>query len=673
VLARTVRRNVRTSERSVRELLRALAPTLLLAVILALALALGTKQPAAAFLDGAVFAVVCLLWTAWRIRRQRPRGRGRRLSLRRGLGGVGVLAVAAGLAVLAVPAVARGLDRSVLRDYVVPPLNLSQYPSPLVGYRKYTKDANRLWDQTLFTVTGLPEDSWVRIATLNDYDGTVWGTTDEASFNRVGARLTVPETVPAGQAATIHVTIGEAYAGASDLNPWLPEAGVVTGLTFEGPRAHELATSLHYSRELSSGILPTRLRAGDSYTMTTTIAQLALPDDVQPFSRPALTDNAQGLLTNLVATWVGDAPDLHARLDAVARYLRDNGAYTNGGPNEEQYLPGHSTGRLSTFMQSPQPAGDDEQFAATYALIANHLGVPARVVFGARPDGAGVVRGSAVHARVEVHVADRGWVPIPESTFMPDITKRPSQKPPDTFQDEKASVVPPPNAIRLPTTPTDTSRNDAPPFPPDTESWWDRIWTWLRPALVYGGPPLLVIGGYLGVVLGLKRRRRRLRRDDIEPANRYDGAWQEMLDLVRDMAAVVPSLRGLRFNRGLTRQQQARLLDGKRLLRPEELGPDVLAAGRDGPFLGLAREIDHVVFGDGGPGDKAVDRFWQRLDAVQAELLKGLGRRKRLVVRLNPRSLRPEVLPPLPTEFSVRLAMPGQSRPAPPSAGAAQS
>jgi hypothetical protein len=393
---------------------------------------------------------------------------------------------------------------------------------------------------------------------------------------------------------------------------------------------------------------------------------------VQPFARPALTNNAQALLTNLVATWVGDAPDLHARLDAVAKYLRDNGAYTNGGPNEEQYLPGHSIGRLTSFLQGPQPAGDDEQFAAAFALVANHLGVPARVVFGARPDAAGVVRGSAVHAWVELHIADRGWVPIPESTFMPDITKRPDQQPPEQFQDEKASAVPPPNAIRLPTTPTDTSRNDAPPIPAGEDSIWVVIWEWLRPVLSYGGPPLLLVGGYLSVVLGLKRRRRRRRRDDPELANRYDGAWQELLDLVRDLAAVVPSLRGLRFNRGLTRQRQARLLDGKDMVRRDALPRELLAGGRDGVFLGLAREADRVVFGEGGPSDDDVTRFWDRVDAVRAELLNGLSHRQRLVARLNPRSLRPEVLPPLPTEFAVRLAMSGRSRPASPSAGVTQ-
>ena len=75
--------------------------------------------------------------------------------------------------------------RTVLRDFIVPPFDLSAYPSPLVGFRKFTQDANKLWDQELFRVTGLPEGASIRIATLNDYDGTVWGATDEAGFRAV--------------------------------------------------------------------------------------------------------------------------------------------------------------------------------------------------------------------------------------------------------------------------------------------------------------------------------------------------------------------------------------------------------------------------------------------------------------------------------------------------------
>src|SRR5690606_37918993 len=153
-------------------------------------------------------------------------------------------------------------------------------------------------------------------------------------------------------------------------------------------------------------LVPARLQEGDSYTLTTILgAEPELPEDAQPYGRPELTENAQALLTNKVAAWAGDGANLTDRLEAVAAYLREHGAYTNGGPGEGHFLPGHGLGRLGSFLTASTPAGDDEQYAATFALIANYLGIPARVVFGARPDEAGVVRGSSIHAAVEVHVA----------------------------------------------------------------------------------------------------------------------------------------------------------------------------------------------------------------------------------------------------------------------------
>src|SRR5262249_19028611 len=149
-----------------------------------------------------------------------------------------------------------------------------------------------------------------------------------------------------------------------------------------------------------------------------------MPDDAQPYARPDLTESAQGMLSSKVASWTAAAPDLKGRLAAAATYLQNNGAYTDGGPGETQYLPGHSLGRIGTVLKEPTPAGDDEQYAAVYALIANYLGVPARVVFGATPDRTGAVRGQDVHAWVEVHLAD-SWVRIPQTQFMPDPSKHP--------------------------------------------------------------------------------------------------------------------------------------------------------------------------------------------------------------------------------------------------------
>src|SRR5207302_1250774 len=167
-------------------------------LVLAAVIVLGTKEPAAQLLDGVVFAVLCLCWTALRLHRHRPPVRHGTRRLTRVLAGAAVLGTAAVGAALVGPVLpgAASADRDVLRDHVVPPFDIGAYPSPLVGFRKYTKDANQLWDQTLFTVTGLPDGATVRIASLDDYDGSVWGATNgrvdgaaSASFQRVGARI----------------------------------------------------------------------------------------------------------------------------------------------------------------------------------------------------------------------------------------------------------------------------------------------------------------------------------------------------------------------------------------------------------------------------------------------------------------------------------------------------
>ena len=72
-------------------------------------------------------------------------------------------------------------------------------------------------------------------------------------------------------------------------------------------------------------------------------------------------------------------------LRPAPRYLRDQGRYSDGA------VPASSSTRPATtsialvdgFLLAPTPVGDDEQYAAAMALLANRVGVPARVVVGA--------------------------------------------------------------------------------------------------------------------------------------------------------------------------------------------------------------------------------------------------------------------------------------------------
>ena len=94
--------------------------------------------------------------------------------------------------------------------------------------------------------------------------------------------------------------------------------------------------------------------------------------------------------------------------------------------------------------------GNDEQYAAWMALLANRIGVPARVVFGAVvPDG-GTVTGADVHAWVELQVADGSWRTLPTELFMDD--DRPAEQQTTRQQQLSGSVVPPPAPIPPPST-----------------------------------------------------------------------------------------------------------------------------------------------------------------------------------------------------------------------------
>ena len=599
-----------------RALVRAAAAVPVPALVLGAVIVFGTREPAAQLLDGVAFAVLTLCWTALRLHRHRPPVRQGSRRLTRALSGAAVLALASATAAFVGPSLpGAAADRSVLRDHIVPPFDLGAYPSPLVGFRKYTKDANQLWDQTLFTVTGLPDGATVRIATLDDYDGSVWGATSgsgSGSFQRVGARFGSAGTA---SQTTVRVTIGAAYASAGDVNPWLPDTGTVTGIDFGGDRRRILAESFRFNLAASSGIVTARLASGDSYTLRTVLGAPKLPDNAQPYGRPGLTESAQALLSSKVAAWTKGASGLSAQLRAVASYLHNTGAYTDGGPGETQYLPGHSTGRLGAFLNATRPAGDDEQYAAAYALAANYLGIPARVVLGARPEVGGVVRGGDVHAWVEVHLADGRWAPIPQTEFMPDTSKRPDQQPPQEVENANAAVVPPPNAVRLPTSTVDTSRTDPNQNPqkPRPRSWWDVIWPYLQPVVVWGGPPVALLLLVCGAILGLKARRRHRRRTRGPTANRFAGGWRELVDRARDFGAVVPA--------GHTRQEEVEILALQEI-------------------RAFAAEADLIVYGPDDPSEPQVEAYWARIDLMRKEMGRGTGRWRRLRAALNVRSLR---------------------------------
>jgi hypothetical protein len=274
---------------------------------------------------------------------------------------------------------------------------------------------------------------------------------------------------------------------------------------------------------------------------------------------------------------------------SLARYLRQNGRYSDGGSRLERgYLPGSSPQRLGPgFFTAHTIVGDDEQYAAFMALAANRLGVPARVVVGAVPDRQGWVRGRNVSAWVELRVADGSWRVLPTARFM---THRPPDgvvaTPPQRYvkQSTARDRAQPPRGERPRSA---SSANQGPTHPARSPAAWALVLVLVLVLLLAVGVP---------AAKGLRRRRRRRR----QPVHaRFVGGWDEVLDLVRDLGGEVPG--------SLARTEQARRL---------------------GISLSVARAADDAVFAREQPvADDAVT-FWVSIDqerhrlALEAGLLR---------------------------------------------------
>ena len=593
-----------------------LAPVLLLGAVILL----GVARPQSLWLQGVAFTVLAVGWVVVReARRQRPAEGNATGRLRRGALGLVLVATAAVLA-LPLTSVAVGDDagRVVLRSQVQPPFDIGQYPSPLASFRRYVEqpppgDAQNLYDDTLLTVEGAPAGSRLRIAALDSYDGIVWGAAEDTdpsatddAFQRVSSTIDNPA---GGEVVDVTVTVGNGYDAV-----WLPTVGALQSMRFDEGDVEAKRDSWRYNLASATAVVPTGVRPGDVYRFST----VPVDDEIEPTDAPSgtITDNrfAASFLDTQAGQWSGGASAPMDRVFAIAEYLKVEGKYSDGVAVAERiHHPGHHEKRLGDeFGSVPIPVGNDEQYAAIMALLANQVGVPARVVMGAVVPEDGVVRGEDVSAWVELQVVDGSWKTLPTEAFM-DFD-RPAEQPPVTQQQMSGTVVPPPAPIPPPSTLADqsdaeleTRRVDR-----DDDRSDDGGSGWWRWVLLGTGGPLLLVLLVVGTIVGLKAWRRRRRRVAPRASARVVGAWRELVDHARDLGQPVP------VGAGVTRRQQA---------------PHVETPAA----LDLARHADGVVFGPADPDDDVAVGFWAMVDAERRSMTRAvpLARRLRALVTLR--------------------------------------
>lgn len=605
--------------------LGALLPVLAMTGLLALTLLLGVRHPTSLLVHGAVFAALALGWLAMRSRRASAAVHG-------GTAGWGRLAVGAAMVALAAAAslpagalVGDDSERAVARDWITPPFDIGRYPSPLAGFRKYVdpqgrSDRANVHDETLFTVSGLEPGSRMRIATMDRYDGLVWGASNDAlpgeggdSFQRVSSTLDNPVE---GTSVEASVTIGEGYDGV-----WLPTSGSLTSLEFGIGDPLLKAEVFRYNLATSTAVVPTGLAPGDTYTFTAVVPDDSLRPGTVPSSAVTTLPPGTAFLGAPATQWSEDTTEPMSRVLAIARHLKREGKYSDGiGKDERQYHPGHSIHRLSDeFLNQQVMVGNDEQYAATMALLAQQVGVPARVVLGAEVPQDGAVTGADVSAWVELRAADGSWRTLPTEKFM--SKEPPTQQLPQTEEPMTGTVIPPPAPIPPPSDIGDQSNADLKERKTSKEEDEDEealagLPAWVGVVLRYVGLPLLVVALVVGSILALKALRRRRRRRAATPSARFVGAWRELVDHARDLGQVVA------LGPSVTRREQSC-----------DISADAAPS--------LARRADSFVFGPRPPEAADAAAYWSAVDQARRSMSAAVGRRRRLLAAVNVATLRP--------------------------------
>jgi len=387
------------------------------------------------------------------------------------------------------------------------------------------------------------EEQYLRDATLDEFNGEEWRPSKPQLVD-------VPKPLPSpdGLSPDIATTTVRTRIDANSAfrSQWLvmPQPAIeldVKGRWRYDPRGHDVIGD---RRQTVAGL---------SYRVTSldlapTPDQLNSATDLPPqnMSRYLALPQLPPIVQQLADRAVGSADTQYHKAVALQNWFLDNFEYST------KVRSGHTASLIEEFLR--KRVGYCEQFAATMAVMARLLEIPARVAVGftagqKQPDGSFIVKAHDRHAWPELYFEGVGWIrfePTPSidgtngngstpSWARADPT-RPGTEEGDAGLDSQATAAPDPNQCRA----QHQSRFDC-----DLQREQQQLDS---DAAAGGGndtggsfPVVPVsVGALILVLLGLPRllrtaTRRRRFAAGAEPDQRIRAAWAELRDTIRDL------------------------------------------------------------------------------------------------------------------------------------------
>lgn len=520
--------------------------------------------------------------------------------------------------------------------------------NPLVSMRR---DLVRPQDVDLMKVrtTSLDADElYLRAVTLDTFDGEEWraGRREVTRFNGgLPDPIGLPDSL-ADQPVQTSVQVLETLE-----SDYVPMPFPATRLQIEGGWRVDPLTSNVVSHDGPKQI------AGLTYTVNSfdldpKPADVTPALVVEPYLQPylELPEDLPERVKLLAERVTRGTDTILARAIALQQWFRD--------PDEFAYdlrqRPGTGKDAILAFLEDRR--GYCEQFASTMAVMARHVGIPARVNVGFTPgspgsDGTRTISAHDAHAWPELYLPGVGWTrfePTPGSAAsnpdVPDwLAPNPQDAPPggaDGEDSEDIAPTPTPEGLPGASAPPDpatenpgldgsalplpTPESCLPPkiFNPATNECRDKLDPWyLRwwKAEATGGALLLLLLAPMMTRIAVRRRRWYLA--GTAGMTGAETAWTELRDSAIDLGYVWPEAR-------TPRQTSAELAgDGK-------LGP----TGSDALAM-ITQFVERVRYAPVAAASPGRDQLRDAVDEVRRELGVTAGRKRRLLALLAPRSI----------------------------------
>ncbi|SDT27458.1 DUF3488 and transglutaminase-like domain-containing protein [Jiangella sp. DSM 45060] len=425
--------------------------------------------------------------------------------------------LAAVSAAVVVPALLPGLGDGVIDESLFARLDDEAARAPSVPVDNPIVDLHRNLTRpqdlpVLQYTTDAPEPPYLRVAVHDEFDGSRWHQGEGTTLRLLRGDLPAPP-VAGGEppVAEIEITVTENYPWRSLPLPYPPLRVAVAGEWFYDPDTLEVGSpsgdprGLRFSADVALVSYDAeRLRSAPppGPGLDPMVALSADADVVDPYLDEA----------------VGAAATDYDRARALEAWFRGGGGFVY---DTDTVDPGTATGSLLTFLQDRR--GYCEQYAATMAVMARRLGIPARVAVGflpgdALPGGGRIVTTHDAHAWPELWFEGTGWVAFEPTPARPGAAPGPGTPSPQPG-------TPPAEAPPAETSP-------APADEPDDVAAGAAGGDGVPPGALVAAAVMMLLTGRPAMTAF--RRRRRWRRAAGRPRHEAEAAWTELRLAVRD-------------------------------------------------------------------------------------------------------------------------------------------